>query len=708
MEAIQSINFNKAIIYTKILDDSSLLVVDQDTSVRFLKLEDLSVLNGFKANIHHERYSSSMVYFSNDAKYFISTTSDAKEARLYNTKTKKAIAKVDRHSGEVSCVAIDPKERFMFAGGDDGRTYGVDIKSGKLVFTLPNHIDTINDIAFNPSGQWVATASYDKKISVFNLAMMTPKFRLKAHSAPVMKLQFLNNFRLFSVDKNSSAIIWNIQTGKVISRMQGIHDDVTSVVNSIDNKFLFLGTKLGYVLVYDLNTYELVDGKYIKLKDTITTLSFEANNQHLIVGTKNGDLQVYDIYDGEKELVELLKEKKYAQMQEYSEKNLLLNYTKPHQIVEDLWKKTVAKAKELLGNSQRDKALAIFDTFKDIPIKNQHIQKLMKEYLEFDKFVILVKQNKLALAYSLASKYPAYKDSELYEAVEARWKKAFKLAQKYLLDASSADKAKEILAPYRGIVEKSKLINELLTNIKVYKVFRSFIAKKDFKMAFNLLDKYPFLEESAEYNSIMNYADKIYIKAHELITTGDTHSALRLLKILYDFQDYSKEAYELTQEIEYREKFFQALEEKNIHDAYNILSESEILEETPEGIKLIEAWENDVDIANAYAAKGKVSGIDGVLDKYKKISSKYRSLAIIYSWCYITQLEIAIKQKKDKEIIEKGIRNHLSYFGLQENIIGFFDIFKKYYPDTKLDLEQQILGSLEMWRPSMIVKSILD
>jgi len=708
MEALKESNFNKAIIYTKILDDGSLLVVDESTSVRFLDIDTLSVKSGFKANITHNRYSSNMVYFTNDASYFISCSADAREAKLYNTKTKKVQAKVDRHHGEVSCVGIDPKSRYMFCGGDDGRTFGIDIKSGKLVFTLPNHIDTINDIAFSPNSQWVATASFDKKISLFNLAMMTPKFRLKAHSAAVIKLQFLSDLRLFSVDKNGGAIIWNMQTGKVITRLNGIHDDITQVIKSYDDQFLFLGTRLGYILVYDLKSYELIVGNYIKLKSTITSLSFHSKENHLIVGTKNGDILLYDIYEGEDSLMDLVKEKKYNLMQESIDANPLLKYTKPFQIVEVLWKETVKKAKEYLGDGEREKALGVFDAFSTIPIRNQFIQKLMKEYMEFDKFVFLIKQNKLALAYALANSYPAYKDSELYESIELKWKKSFTTAQKYLLQPNTTEKAKEILAPYRGIAEKTTLIHELLTNMQVYKRFRTFIAQKDFKMSFNLLDKHEFLHETNEYNSIMNYADKLYVKSHELIEKGDTHSAIKLLRVLEDFPDYRHEAQEFLQDVENRHKFFNAVDSGNMIDAYNILSISEYLQDSEDGIKLNDLWDRDVTLANAYAAKGDAEAITAVLEKYKRIDSKYMFLATIYSWCYITQLEFAIKKKKDRQVLEIGIKNYMLFFGETEQIISFFTIFSKYYPDTKLDIEQQKKGSLSMWRPAMIVKSILD
>jgi len=708
MNSIMQKNFTKAIIYTKFLDDASLLVVDKNTSVRFINIKDMSISSGFKANITHERYSSNKVYFSSDAKYFISCSADNKEAKFYNTETKKIIAKIDRHKGEVSCVGIDPNNRYIFTGGDDGRTFGVDIKSGKLAFALPNHIDTINDIAFSANAQWVATASFDKKISLFNLAMMTPKFRLKAHSAPVMKLEFLSKLRLISIDKKNSAIIWNIHTGKVITRLNGIHDDITQITQSHDNEFLFLGTKLGYILVYELKSYKLITARYIKLKTSITSLSFYEKEQYLIIGTDNGDLLVYNIFEGEEYLSSLLKDKKYNQMQEYVEVNPLLVYTKPYLMVDILWKKTIDRAKELLGNSEKEKALAIFKNFKNIPIKNQLIQKLMKEYLLFDKFVLLVKQNKLALAYGLANQYPEYKDSKLYKSLEIKWKKLFALAQKYLLEPNSADMARDILSIYRGVPAKTKLVNDLFSNILIYKRFRDFIVNKNFKMSFKLIEKNQFLLETNEYISIMDYADQLYLKSNELIGDGDTHSAIKLLKILEDFSDYKEEADELILDIENRENFFNAVDSKNMADAYNILSVSECLQTTEDGLRLNKLWEDDVDLANSYAAKGNIVGVSKSLYKYKKITSKNMFIASIFSWSYISQLESAIKQKKGKLIIEKGIKNYLFYFGEQEQIINIFDLFKKYYPETKLDFEYQKKGSLSMWRPAMIVKSILD
>lgn len=708
MKAYKEITFKEAIIRIKVLDDGSLLVVDSKTTVRFIDIESLSTVSGFKANIPHLRYKSRVVDFSSDGSHFIVLTDNCSEAKLYDSKTKKVLTTIDRHHGEVSCVGIDPKNRYMFTCGDDGKSYAFDMKSKKIAFTLPLHVDTVNDLAFSKNGQWISTVSYDKKIQIYNVTMMARKHRLVAHNEPVMKVHFLNKHRLCSIDKRSNAIIWDYYTGKVITRLEGIHDDVLHITTDDDDKFLFLGTQLGYVIVYELESYKILSKKYIKLTSPITALSFDKKSQQLIVGTQDGDLLFYRIYEGEEYIKELLQSKEYDAIQRYVEQNPLLAYTKIYQLIINLWDTTVKKAKLSLEQGDKEAAISLFKHFKNIPSKNAIMQKIMIEYKEFDLFALHAKDGKFALAYSLVLKHPMYTDSKVYKNLEAGWKKAFASAQKYAIDPKGAEKAREILSPYRGITQKTKLIQELLTKSEVYKRFRVAIGQKDFRVSFELIKQHPFLKEFADYEALMNYADTLYINSQKLLQSGDTHAAIKVLRILVDFTDFSKEVKELMREIEHKQKFYNAVEEGDHSSAYNLLSIDDELQESEDGKKLLQDWNDDLSKANEQALDGNIKELNKVLAKYMKISSKNGALANIYGWCYMAQLENAVKLKKEQALIENGIKNYILYFGLQDQIENFFNTFKKMYPKSKLNLDLQTKGSISMWRSSMIVKSILD
>ncbi len=708
MKILKKMNLKEPIILIKILDNSNLVIVDASTTVRFVSKDSLEILDGFKAKIEHERYRASVVAFSNSANYFASITSDCKESRLYNTHTRKAIARMNRHHGEASCVGIDPKSRYMFSCGDDGKTFAIDIQSTKIAFTLPMHIDTINDIAFSDNGNWVATASYDRKVSIFHLEMMTPKHKLKHHSYPVMKLLFLNKHRILSADKNSRIIVTNYYTGKILYRLDNVHDDITQITKSADNKFLFVGTLLGYIVVYDLTTYQLLSKIYIKLTTSITALTFDKENNHLIIGTKEGDIKIYDIYEGLPYIKNFLQKGQYDKIEDFVKQNPILRYTEIYEMIEVIWKKTFEKAKVFLELDDKQKAVALFQPFKNIPSKNQIMKKTILEYAEFGKFTILVKENKFPLAYSLANTHKLYKDSKLYQAMEKKWKKAFLLARKYTMEPRGEDKVREILKPYRGVSEKTMLVQDLINKGEIYKRFRVSIGQKDFKLSSELIRQYPFLREFPEYDTLMNYADTLYIKSQELINKKDTHAAIKMLRILEDFDDFKIEVKELMQDIERREKFFNALQNEDLNSIYNLLAASEELEDTEEGHRYQEQWNHDLQKANEYAIEGDIDGIKRSIEKYMNISSRYMSLGTLFGWCYMTQLENSIKKKEPQYDIENGIKNYVLSFGLQNQIESFFHIFKDNYPETKLNLELLTKGSLSMWRPSMIVNSILE
>jgi hypothetical protein len=708
MEPIESKHFNDPVIVLEILEDGRLLVVDSKTNIRYLKLETMETEGGFKTGVHHERYANRVVSFSKDGVFFALIANEGKEARLYNASTKKFVAKVDRHHGSVSCVGVDPQGHYMFSCGEDGKTFVVDIQTAKLAFTLPVHRDTIEDIAFSPNAQYVATGSFDRRILLFNLSLMAPKAHLKAHTAPIAKLLFIDTHRLVSIDKKNTAIVWDVAHAKVLCRLEGIHDDVSCLACSTDKRFLFLGTKLGYVLAYDLATYKLLSHKYIKRDASITAMVFDGDREHLYVGGEDGTLLCYDIFEGREQMQEVLQEKRYALIEKQIEANPLLVYTKPFLLFSALWERTLQKGVEYLQQGDTKAAQKMFERFREIPSRNKIIHKVFAEYQEYPKFVALVEHKKLPLAYSLAATHPMYKESPLYLKLEEEWKKTFAAAQKLSLDPKNGEKVKEMLAPYRGIPQKSQLIQELLSKSNIYMRFRVALGQQDFVVVFELIKQNPFLKEFPEYEALMAYADSLYIKAQKLLEADDTHAAVKIFRTLRSFPDFEPEALDAIKEIECRQRFFTALDDKDTAKAYNLLAVCETLQNTNEGKALQEAWNADLAHANRCAVEGNVEGIKTALESYMHISSKYRSLATVFGWCYMTQLEHAMKKKAGKLLIEKGIKNYILNFGLNDQIMSLAAIFEQHYPESKLNFELLTQGSMAMWRPAMIVNSILE
>ncbi len=706
MKPLKIKKFNEPIIYCKYLDNETLLIVDKDTTVRYLDINSFETLSGFKLNIKHTWYENSIVSFSKDGSLFALISADYKYSQVYSTKLKKAIAKINRHEGDVSCVAVDSNGKYFFSCAEDGKIFVVDIKSGKLSFTLPSHSDEINDIAFSDNAQYVATASYDKKVYIFNLSIMAPHAKLISHTAPVRKIKFLSKHRFFSIDKSNNAIIWDLNTNKIIARLSGIHDDVLKITSN--ENFLFLATVLGYVIVYELKNYEQISRKFLDMDSAITMLEFNEKSNELVIATQSGIFASYDIYEGREQLQKLLNENKYDEMDIYVKNNPFLQYSKPYVLMLNIWDKTVEKMTELLQHSKDKEVEKTFRDFKNIPSKNTIMKKMFEEYAEFSKFLLMVKNGKISLAYSIANKHPSYKNSKVYKTLEARWRKLFSKAQKMLLEPRGKEKAIELLAPYRGISEKTKHIQEMVTKNEIYNRFKNAIAQKNFKIVFELVKINKFLKEFPEYFSILTFGDNLFIKSNKCIQNGDIHTASKLLLVLQNFPDFEDDAKKMIIEIENQGKFSKAISDEDLEAAYNLLDNSNMLSQTSDGKYLQKLWKDDLEMAEVYAANGKIVDIDNVLRKYLKINSKYMSLANIYAWAYNIQIENAIKNNANKEIIEKAIKKYVIFFGVEDHIKSTFEIYKNKFQNTKLNLESLKKGSKELWRPSMRVVNILE
>ena len=366
--------------------------------------------------------------------------------------------------------------------------------------------------------------------------------------------------------------------------------------------------------------------------------------------------------------------------------------------------------KGLLALQKGDKKRAelIFNQFKHMPEKNRMIQKLMKEYQEFPKFVKFAKEGKLSLAYGLANRFTSYKESSIYKALEKRWKASLAQAQKYVLNPNTVDKAKEILAPYRGLSEKTMFIQELMTKANVYKRFRDAMGKKDFRICSELIKRNPYLRELPEYDSLMKFADSLYFKAQKAVQEGNLNGAIKLFRVLQDFDEFKEESQNFMVDLETHVKFLNAVRDNDLATAFNMMALSEDLMQTDEGMRLQEMWNRDLHNANMAAVSGNIDGVKDALQQYMHIDSKYIALATTFALAYIVQLEQALQDGEERHIIENGIKNYVLNFGITEQIEEFYNTFKEKYPESKLSLELLKKGSLSMWRPTMIVNSILE
>jgi ribosome assembly protein 4 len=95
---------------------------------------------------------------------------------------------------------------------------------------MTGHQNLINHVAFSPSTDYIASASFDKSIKLWNGT--TGKFicNLRAHVGCVYWCAWSADSRLLvSASKDSTLKLWDVRTGKMVEDLPGHADEVFTV-----------------------------------------------------------------------------------------------------------------------------------------------------------------------------------------------------------------------------------------------------------------------------------------------------------------------------------------------------------------------------------------------------------------------------------------------------------------------------------------------
>jgi len=705
MQSLKIFTIKKPISKIKKISDDEIVVIDKENTVRIFDLTELKLNRGFKINFPDNRLFSNSIDISQNGKNLAMCIHKKNKVAIWNVEKKRLKYSIGWHKGEVETVAFDYKNRYVATGGTDGRTNLWNIKTGKMVGNLAPHADYVTAIAFSQNDVWCATGSYDKSISITNISSMQFAYKMRIHSAVITKIKFIKNFKMISGDKAGNLVISNYSKGKVIKRLPKLPDTVVDFVVDSQEKFMFATTKNKNIFLYDLNNYEMVTDNFIKTTSTITSIEFLPNLHYLIVGTEDGILYIYDILSDEKELDEFIETKQYTDAYELISKNPLLKDSISYNHLESIWENTIAKAQMLLEKGQKDVVKQILKPFMGIPAKRMFIQSLFKDFVEYEKFKTLIQKRKYPLAYSLANKYKLFKQTSYYKHMEKEWKKAFTIARQLMFDRSKESYIKQIMTPFRGVPEKTPLIQSLANEKEIYKMLKQKFTKKDFQGFFDLINRYPFLAELDEYNKAMEFGEKLNNASLSALKNGSYSKVFQYTKMLEFFPMYHEKAKELNEEATILANFMKLIANKEFDKVYEYVNSEPFLEEIEDFKHLEEQWEEKINLAEQYSAKGDVEKIIEILKHYMKIKHKLPKIGELIKTAYLYQILSKLKEEVDDKLIEKGFRDYIRIFGLDLEIGDLITLAQK--SGREIDLSNLDEGNKIYWHKNHLPAHIV-
>ena len=160
--------------------------------------------------------------------------------------------------------------------------------------TFMGHCRGINDVAWSPTSEYIATASDDKTCRLWNVTTAEAVVEFRGHSNFCFAVQFNPCSNLVATGSFDETLkLWDARTGECISTIPAHSDPVTSVDFNRDGTCVVSGSHDGLVRIWDVATGECLKTTFCPTNPPVSHVQYSPNGQYVLVGTLDSKVRLW-------------------------------------------------------------------------------------------------------------------------------------------------------------------------------------------------------------------------------------------------------------------------------------------------------------------------------------------------------------------------------------------------------------------------------
>ncbi len=201
--------------------------------------------------------------------------------------------------GDAESAAFSSDGSFVLMGNGGGTASVVNTGTGIRSNLLENHTTGFYGIAFSSNRQWLASASYDNSVKLWDLQTGQSLAPLRGHAGRVTSVAFADEEgrRLISASLDASIIIWDTVTFKPSATLKGHERAVTTVAVGTKGKLLVSGSADKTIAIWALDTNRKLRTLTGHTAEVIN-VAISSDEKTIASSSLDGTIKLWNVSDG--------------------------------------------------------------------------------------------------------------------------------------------------------------------------------------------------------------------------------------------------------------------------------------------------------------------------------------------------------------------------------------------------------------------------
>lgn len=409
-------------------------------------------------------------------------------------------------------TALNIIDNDIYIGEETGKCFVYDLHLEKIKHRFRNIADSVYSINFDNTNVYISY--YNGVFVIIDKITYEQKLMKKINEKINKIIELDSHHYLFSMKNSLYKAEKSFPSIKCVFKTSDSENTIDDFL--IINNTIIINTKYNAkFILHNKEFTQSLDDNIFEFKYPFILLN---EDKGLYLGGKNNVINYYDynaIYENFQEKFNgEITTKDINGIYELNNHTIILNMDILKSIVEKRFKKDILTSIKLVSKENKFvEAIEILEKWATIKDKEKYVASFKQNIAIYPKIKQLYKEKKYTIIYNLTNTYDFIKYLPEYLLLEMNFNT---IIQKITDDEKlqNESKIREMLSDYHGVIEKQRIILNILKYKEQVFGFFKHIQQKNYKMVYAYIKKIPKLEEFEQFKNIDNEVDEYYKQVH--------------------------------------------------------------------------------------------------------------------------------------------------------------------------------------------------